>query len=98
MGCFGLTEPGSGSDVGSMGARARRGTDGAYTLTGSKMWITNSPIADVLIVWAKDDDGVIRGFILEKASVCTNENRHSSRVVCVCNKWLRGVIATAAFV
>jgi glutaryl-CoA dehydrogenase len=65
VGCFGLTEPNAGSDPASMLSRARK-VDGGYRLHGSKMWITNSPIADVLIVWAKDDDGEIRGFILEK--------------------------------
>jgi glutaryl-CoA dehydrogenase len=65
IGCFGLTEPNSGSDPASMSTRART-ADGGYVLNGSKTWITNSPIADVFIVWAKDDEGVIRGFILEK--------------------------------
>jgi glutaryl-CoA dehydrogenase len=65
VGCFGLTEPNHGSDPGSMATRARK-ADGGYLLSGSKMWITNSPIADVFVVWAKTDDGVIRGFILEK--------------------------------
>jgi glutaryl-CoA dehydrogenase len=65
IGCFGLTEPDHGSDPGSMAARARK-VDGGFELTGSKMWITNSPIADVFVVWAKDDDGAIRGFVLEK--------------------------------
>jgi glutaryl-CoA dehydrogenase len=65
VGCFGLTEPNHGSDPGSMVTRARK-TAGGYLLSGSKMWITNSPIADVFVVWAKTDDGVIRGFILEK--------------------------------
>ncbi|WP_371193580.1 acyl-CoA dehydrogenase [Glaciecola sp. SC05] len=64
IGCFGLTEPGSGSDPASMITRAVP-VDGGYKLTGAKMWITNSPIADIFIVWAKLD-GVIRGFILEK--------------------------------
>jgi glutaryl-CoA dehydrogenase len=64
IGCFGLTEPDHGSDPGSMRARAER-VDGGFVLTGSKMWITNSPIADVLIVWAKLD-GRIRGFLLER--------------------------------
>jgi glutaryl-CoA dehydrogenase len=64
IGCFGLTEPDSGSDPASMITRAVP-VDGGYTLTGAKMWITNSPIADIFIVWAKLD-GVIRGFILEK--------------------------------
>jgi glutaryl-CoA dehydrogenase len=65
VGCFGLTEPNHGSDPGSMQTRARK-ADGGYVLKGAKMWITNSPIADVFIVWAKTDDGVIRGFILEE--------------------------------
>ncbi|WP_028875368.1 acyl-CoA dehydrogenase [Tepidiphilus margaritifer] len=65
IGCFGLTEPNHGSDPGSMESRARR-VDGGYLLSGNKMWITNSPIADVFVVWAKDDEGQIRGFILEK--------------------------------
>jgi len=65
VGCFGLTEPNHGSDPGSMITRART-TRGGYVLTGSKMWISNSPIADVFVVWAKTDDGQIRGFILEK--------------------------------
>ncbi|CAE6881615.1 MULTISPECIES: acyl-CoA dehydrogenase [Pseudomonas] len=65
IGCFGLTEPNHGSDPGAMVTRARA-VDGGYRLTGSKMWITNSPIADVFVVWAKDDAGEIRGFVLEK--------------------------------
>jgi len=65
IGCFGLTEPNHGSDPGSMASRAKK-VDGGYLLNGSKTWITNSPIADVFIVWAKDDEDVIRGFILEK--------------------------------
>jgi glutaryl-CoA dehydrogenase len=65
VGCFGLTEPDHGSDPGSMTTKAKT-VPGGYSLTGSKMWITNSPIADVLVVWAKDDEGAIRGFILEK--------------------------------
>ncbi len=65
VGCFGLTEPNHGSDPGSMITRARK-ADGGYILSGAKMWITNSPIADVFVVWAKDDQGDIRGFILEK--------------------------------
>lgn len=64
VGCFGLTEPNHGSDPGSMEARAKK-ADGGYIVHGNKMWITNSPIADVFIVWAKLD-GEIRGFILEK--------------------------------
>ncbi|TMJ16113.1 MAG: acyl-CoA dehydrogenase [Alphaproteobacteria bacterium] len=67
VGCFGLTEPDAGSDPGGMRTRAAR-VDGGYRLSGSKMWITNSPIADVFVVWAKSDahDGAIRGFVLEK--------------------------------
>jgi glutaryl-CoA dehydrogenase len=65
IGCFGLTEPDHGSDPGSMSSRAKS-VPGGYSLTGSKMWISNSPIADVFVVWAKTDDGRIRGFILEK--------------------------------
>jgi len=67
VGCFGLTEPNHGSDPGSMVTRARA-TKGGYLLTGSKMWITNSPIADLFVVWAKTDDGQIRGFLLEKGA------------------------------
>ncbi|MSO66016.1 MAG: acyl-CoA dehydrogenase [Alphaproteobacteria bacterium] len=65
VGCFGLTEPDHGSDPGSMVTRAKK-VSGGYQLTGNKMWITNSPIADVLVVWAKNDEGKINGFILEK--------------------------------
>lgn len=69
IGCFGLTEPNHGSDPGAMESRAVK-VDGGYRLSGNKTWITNSPIADVLVVWAKvvggEDDGKIRGFILEK--------------------------------
>jgi glutaryl-CoA dehydrogenase len=65
IGCFGLTEPNHGSDPGSMQTRAKKVSDG-YSLTGTKMWISNSPIADVFVVWAKENDE-IRGFILEKS-------------------------------
>ena len=65
IGCFGLTEPNHGSDPASMVTRAKK-VSGGYELHGAKMWITNSPLADVLLVWAKDDEGVIRGFLLEK--------------------------------
>jgi len=67
IGCFGLTEPGSGSDPASLETRARS-VEGGYILSGTKAWITNAPIADVLIVWAKCDDGVIRGFIVERGA------------------------------
>jgi glutaryl-CoA dehydrogenase len=65
IGAFGLTEPNFGSDAGSMITRARK-ADGGYLLNGAKMWITNAPVADVFVVWAKDDNDVIRGFILER--------------------------------
>ena len=65
IGCFGLTEPDYGSDPGGMESRAKK-VDGGYSLSGSKMWISNSPLAQVFVVWAKDDEGKIRGFILEK--------------------------------
>jgi glutaryl-CoA dehydrogenase len=65
VGCFGLTEPDAGSDPASMRTRARA-VDGGFVLNGSKTWITNAPIADVLVVWAKDDKDDIRGFILER--------------------------------
>ena len=65
IGCFGLTEPDHGSDPNGMITRAKS-VDGGYQISGAKMWITNSPIADVFVVWAKDDNGDIRGFILEK--------------------------------
>jgi glutaryl-CoA dehydrogenase len=65
IGCFGLTEPNHGSDPGGMTTRAKK-VDGGFSLTGTKSWITSSPLADVFIVWAKDDGDEIRGFILEK--------------------------------
>ena len=65
VGCFGLTEPDHGSDAGGMRTRARK-VDGGYTLSGAKNWITNSPVADVMVVWAKNDEGKIRGFVLER--------------------------------
>ena len=65
IGCFGLTEPNFGSDAGGMITRAKK-VPGGFSLTGSKMWISNSPIADVFVVWAKNDEGIIRGYILEK--------------------------------
>jgi glutaryl-CoA dehydrogenase len=67
IGCFGLTEPDHGSDPAGMTTRARS-VAGGYELTGAKMWITNSPIADVFVVWAKDDAGAIRGFVLDKGA------------------------------
>jgi len=65
LGCFGLTEPNSGSDPASMVTRAKK-TDDGYVLNGAKMWISNAPVADVFLIWAKDDGGEIRGFLLEK--------------------------------
>jgi len=65
VGCFGLTEPDHGSDPGGMKTRARKAS-GGYVLKGNKMWITNSPIADIAVVWAKTEDDIIRGFILER--------------------------------
>jgi glutaryl-CoA dehydrogenase len=65
VGCFGLTEPSHGSDPNGMVTRARK-ADGGFKVSGAKMWITNAPIADVFVVWAKDDAGEIRGFVLEK--------------------------------
>ena len=65
VGCFGLTEPDAGSDPGGMKTRAKK-VDGGYVLNGSKMWISNSPIADVAVVWGKTEDGTIRGFIVER--------------------------------
>jgi glutaryl-CoA dehydrogenase len=65
LGCFGLTEPNSGSDPASMVTRAKKTGDG-YVVNGAKMWISNAPVADVFLIWAKDDSGEIRGFLLEK--------------------------------
>lgn len=85
VGCFGLTEPNHGSDPGSMESRART-APGGYRLHGTKMWITNSPIADVFVVWAKLDDGDIRGFILDKGmpglSAPKIEGKFSLRASC----------------
>ena len=67
VGCFGLTEPDHGSDPGGMVTRARK-VDGGFVLNGAKTWITNSPIADIALVWAKNDAGVIRGFIVERGA------------------------------
>jgi len=66
IGCFGLTEPDSGSDPGAMKSRARRVDGGGFVLNGSKTWITNAPVADLCLVWARDDAGDIRGFLLER--------------------------------
>jgi len=74
VGCFGLTEPDAGSDPASMRSRAKA-VDGGFLLNGSKTWITNAPIADVLVVWAKDDAGDIRGFILERGMAGLSQPR-----------------------
>ena len=82
IGCFGLTEPDHGSDPGAMVTRARS-VNGGYRVSGAKMWITNSPIADIFVVWAKTDDGKIRGFVLEKGmdglSAPKIEGKHALR-------------------
>jgi glutaryl-CoA dehydrogenase len=65
LGCFGLTEPDHGSDPGSMKSRARK-VQGGWRLSGTKLWITHAPIADIMVVWAKDDAGKVRGFLLER--------------------------------
>ncbi|HXS52708.1 MAG TPA: acyl-CoA dehydrogenase [Usitatibacter sp.] len=67
LGCFGLTEPDYGSDIGNMASRARK-VDGGWILNGAKMWISNAPIADLFVVWAKDEAGDIRGFVLERGT------------------------------
>ncbi len=81
IGCFGLTEPDHGSDPGGMTTRARK-IAGGYSVTGAKTWISNSPIADVFVVWAKTEDGEIRGFVLEKGMTspthCTDLVRPSA--------------------
>jgi len=67
VGCFGLTEPDFGSDIGNMTTRARK-VDGGWLLNGAKMWISNAPFADLFVIWAKDDAGEIRGFVIEKGA------------------------------
>ncbi len=81
IGCFGLTEPDHGSDPGSMVTRARK-VPGGYSLTGNKMWISNSPIADVFVVWAKDDEGAIRGFVLDKGAKGLSAPASTARWAC----------------
>jgi len=82
LGCFGLTEPDHGSDPGGMKTRAKK-VPGGYRLTGGKTWITHAPIADIMVVWAKDDEDVIRGFVLERGmeglSTAKIENKFSVR-------------------
>ena len=82
IGCFGLTEPDHGSDPGAMAARARK-VAGGYRLSGNKTWITNAPLADVFVIWAKDDSGAIRGFVLERGaaglSTCAIHGKMSLR-------------------
>ena len=79
IGCFGLTEPNYGSDAGGMITRAKK-VPGGFSLTGSKMWISNSPIADVFVVWAKNDEGLIRGYILEKGMMCLSAPKISGKM------------------
>lgn len=79
VGCFGLTEPDHGSDPGSMATRARS-VDGGYRLSGSKTWISNAPFADVFVVWAKDDAGLIRGFVLERSDAGLSTPKISGKV------------------
>ena len=67
LGCFGLTEPDHGSDAGGMKSRAKK-VPGGWSLTGTKLWITHAPIADIMVVWAKDEEGAVRGFILERGA------------------------------
>jgi glutaryl-CoA dehydrogenase len=74
IGCFGLTEPDHGSDAGGMKTRAKA-TDGGYVLNGAKMWISNAPVADVAVVWAKTEDDVIRGFIIETGTKGFSTNK-----------------------
>lgn len=66
IGCFGLTEPNVGSDPNNMSTKAIKQSDGSYILNGSKNWITNSPIADIFVVWAKDENQKLKGFVLDK--------------------------------
>jgi glutaryl-CoA dehydrogenase len=79
IGCFGLTEPNHGSDPGSMVTRAKS-VPGGYSLSGAKTWISNAPIADVFVVWAKDDEGAIRGFILDKGAKGLSAPKISGKV------------------
>ncbi len=85
IGCFGLTEPDAGSDPAGLKTRARK-VDGGYRLTGSKTWISNAPVADIFVVWAKDEQDVIRGFVLEKGmkglSAPRIEGKFSLRASC----------------
>lgn len=78
LGCFGLTEPDHGSDPGSMKTRARKVADG-WILSGTKLWITHAPIAHLMIVWAKDDSSVIRGFILERGMKALSTRKIESK-------------------
>jgi glutaryl-CoA dehydrogenase len=96
IGCFGLTEPDHGSDPGGMTTRAKK-ADGGYLLSGAKMWISNAPLADVFMIWAKDDSGKIRGFILEKGmkglSAPKIEGKFSLRASCTGEVVMDGVFA-----
>ena len=81
VGCFGLTEPDHGSDPGSMVSRARKAA-GGYRLRGAKTWITNAPIADLFLVWAKTEDDVIRGFLIEKGRMASARPRSRASSAC----------------
>lgn len=69
IGCFGLTEPDHGSDPAGMSTRARKLSDGSWVLNGAKNWITNSPIADICLIWARDEDSIVRGFLVQRGDV-----------------------------
>ena len=96
VGCFGLTEPDAGSDPGGMKTRAEKVSDG-YKLTGSKMWISNAPIADVFVVWAKSEahGGAIRGFVLEKGMPGLSAPRSRRRGTCPSSAPASGSAASA---
>jgi alkylation response protein AidB-like acyl-CoA dehydrogenase len=79
VGCFGLTEPDAGSDPGGMKTRAKK-VDGGYVLNGAKTWISNSPIADVAVVWGKTEDGIIRGFLVERGMKGFERGRNLSKL------------------
>jgi glutaryl-CoA dehydrogenase len=98
VGCFGLTEPEHGSDPGSMATRARKVADG-HQLNGNKKWIGLATVADVLIVWAKDEEGIVRGFIVERGTpglrTANIDGKFSLRAAPTCEVWLDNVIVPA---
>ena len=101
-GCFGLTEPNHGSDPNGMETRARKLDDGSHLVSGSKSWITHAPIADVFVVWAKDDEGVIRGFLMDKGAsgltTSTIEGKLSLRASCTGNIFMDDVRVSSTHV